>query len=153
MATLQVGAAAPKFSLKEQSGRTVTLEDYRGKKLLLYFYPRADTPGCTKQACSIRDSGAQLRAKGVAALGISPDDPDDQAKFDKKYGLGFPLLSDPDHKVAEAYGAWGEKVSQGKTVIGIIRSSFLIDEKGKIEAVWYKVSPDDTVPNALAAVS
>jgi peroxiredoxin Q/BCP len=153
MATLQIGATAPRFSLKDQSGRTVTLDDYKGRKLLLYFYPRADTPGCTKQACSIRDSDAQLRAKGVAALGISPDEPGDQAKFDKKYGLGFPLLSDPDHKVAEAYGAWGEKMSQGKKVVGIIRSSFLVDEQGKIAAVWYKVSPEDTVPNALAAVS
>ncbi len=153
MATLKTGDAAPAFALKDQAGKTVKLADFKGRKLLLYFYPRADTPGCTRQACSIRDSGAELKSKGLAALGVSPDEPGDQAKFDRKYGLGFPLLSDPDHRVAESYGAWGEKVSQGKTVIGIIRSSFLIDEQGRIQEAWYKVSPEDTVPNAIAAVS
>jgi len=153
MATLQIGDAAPGFSLRDQAGRTVNLADYNGRKLLLYFYPRADTSGCTKQACSIRDSGPQLRTLGLAALGISPDEPGDQAKFDDKYGLRFPLLSDPDHSIAEAYGAWGEKTVSGKTVIGIIRSSFLIDEKGRVSGAWYRVSPEDTVPNALAALT
>ena len=153
MATLKTGDAAPAFSLRDQAGKTVKLVDFKGRKLLLYFYPRADTPGCTKQACSIRDSGSELAELGLAALGVSPDEPGDQAKFDKKYGLGFPLLSDPDHRVAESYGAWGEKVSQGKTVIGIIRSSFLIDEQGRIQEAWYKVSPEDTVPNAIGALS
>lgn len=153
MATLKAGDAAPDFALKDQFGKTVRLQDFRGKKLLLYFYPRADTPGCTKQACSIRDSAPVLTTRKLAAVGISPDEPGDQSKFDQKYGLSFPLLSDPDHSVADAYGVWGEKTSYGKTSMGIIRSSFLIDEQGRIAAAWYKVSPEETVPNALAAVS
>ena len=152
MPKLSVGEAAPQFALKDQAGKIVRLADYKGRKLLVYFYPRADTPGCTKQACSIRDSAAQLATRKLAAVGISPDEPGDQSKFDQKYGLGFPLLSDPDHAVAEAYGAWGEKTMYGKTSMGIIRSSFLIDEQGKIAEAWYKVSPEDTVPKALAAV-
>lgn len=149
MATLKPGDKAPSFTLQDQSGKEVSLSDYKGQKLLLYFYPKADTPGCTKQACSIRDSSQQLKNKGTAALGISPDKPEKQAKFDTKYSLGFPLLSDEDHKVAEAYGAWGEKKMYGKTYEGIIRSSFLIDEEGKILEAWYKVKPLDTVPVAL----
>jgi thioredoxin-dependent peroxiredoxin len=153
MATLKEGGPAPSFALTDQHGKTVSLADYRGRKLLIFFYPRADTPGCTKQACSVRDSGAQFARKGVAAIGISPDQPGDQASFDEKFTLGFPLLSDPDHRIAEAFGVWGEKTSYGKTVMGIIRSSFLVDESGTIEKAWYKVTPEDTVPNALAAVS
>ncbi len=152
MAELKAGDIAPNFNLKDQSGKEISLGDYKGKKLLLYFYPKADTPGCTTQACSIRDSWSNLSGKGIAALGISPDMSEAQAKFDKKYELGFPLLSDPDHKVAEAYGAWGEKKNYGKTYEGIIRSSFLIDEQGKLEGVWYKVKPEATVPNALEKV-
>jgi peroxiredoxin Q/BCP len=149
MGTLKPGDKAPSFTLKDQSGKEVSLSDYKGQKLILYFYPKADTPGCTKQACSIRDSSEQLQNKGTAALGISPDKPEKQAQFDSKYSLGFPLLSDGDHKVAEAYGAWGEKKMYGKTYEGIIRSSFLIDEEGKILESWYKVKPLDTVPAAL----
>jgi peroxiredoxin Q/BCP len=150
---LKVGDRAPAFTLKDQTGKSVSLKDYGGRRLLVYFYPKADTPGCTKQACSIRDSDAELRRLGVAAVGISPDQPGAQKSFDDKYGLGFPLLSDPDHKVAEAYGAWGEKTSYGKTTIGIIRSSFLVDEEGKIAGVWYKVAPEETVPKAVAALA
>ncbi len=149
MAKLKQGDIAPSFTLQDQSGNKISLSDYKGRKLLLYFYPKADTPGCTKQACSIRDSSQQLANKGTAALGISPDKPEQQEKFDTKYSLGFPLLSDMDHKVAEAYGAWGEKKMYGKTYEGIIRSSFLIDEEGKIFEAWYKVKPLDTVPAAL----
>lgn len=149
MAKLKQGDIAPSFTLQDQSGNKISLSDYKGRKLLLYFYPKADTPGCTKQACSIRDSSQQLANKGTAALGISPDKPEQQEKFDTKYSLGFPLLSDMDHKVAEAYGAWGEKKMYGKTYEGIIRSSFLIDEEGKIFEAWYKVKPLDTVPVAL----
>ena len=149
MAQLKQGEKAPDFTLKDQSGKEVSLKDYRGKKLLLYFYPKADTPGCTKQACSIRDSSNDLDKSGIAAVGISPDEPDKQQKFDTKYSLGFPLLSDPDHKTAEAYGVWGEKKMYGKTSMGIIRSSFLIDENGNIEKTWYKIKPLDTVPNVL----
>lgn len=153
MAQLKPQDKAPPFELLDQDGKTVRLADFAGRKVLLYFYPRADTPGCTKQSCSVRDALPRLAEVGVAALGISPDTPDKQKKFDQKYNLGFPLLADPDHKVAEAYGVWGEKVSMGKTTVGIIRSSFLIDEQGRIAEAWYKVSPDDTVPNAQAALA
>jgi peroxiredoxin Q/BCP len=152
MQQLTQGDAAPDFTLTDQSGTRLSLSDYRGRKVLLYFYPKADTPGCTTQACSIRDSWAELLERGIAPLGISPDEPAAQQKFDAKYTLGFPLLSDPDHTVAKAYGVWGEKKMFGKTSMGIIRSSFLIDEEGKIAAAWYKVKPEETVPKALAAL-
>jgi len=146
MAELKVGDKAPSFSLNDQDGKTVSLADFKGRKLLLYFYPKADTPGCTKQACSVRDAAAELKELNVAAVGISPDTPASQRRFDGKHHLDFPLLSDPDHEVAQAYGAWGKKSMYGKTYEGIIRSSFLIDEKGRIMQVSYKVKPEDTVP-------
>ena len=152
MAQLEVGDKAPRFSLKDQNGNTVSLSGFKGKKLLLFFYPRADTPGCTKQACSVRDAAGELTADDVVGVGISPDTPAKQKKFDEKYGLGIPLLSDTDHEVAVAYGAWGEKTMYGKTREGIIRSSFLIDEKGTIIQLSYKVKPLDTVPNAKDAI-
>ncbi|MBI5251441.1 MAG: thioredoxin-dependent thiol peroxidase [Desulfomonile tiedjei] len=152
MPNLKAGDKAPSFKLKDQSGKTVSLADYKGKKLLLYFYPKADTSGCTKQACSVRDAEPDLSQAGIAAVGISPDKPEKQKKFDDKYSLGFPLLSDEDNSVAKAYDAWGEKKMYGKSYEGIIRSSFLIDEKGKIVQAWYKVSPADTVPNAKKAL-
>jgi peroxiredoxin Q/BCP len=148
MAKLNIGDKAPAFSLLDQDGKKVSLSDFKGKKLLLYFYPKADTPGCTKQACSVKDASKELKKLGTAALGISPDEPPKQKKFDEKYSLGFPLLSDPDNKVAKAYGAWGEKSMYGKKYMGIIRSSFVIDEKGKILQASYKVKPLDTLPNA-----
>jgi peroxiredoxin Q/BCP len=148
MQQLKVGDKAPQFSLTDQEGNQASLDDFRGRRLLIYFYPKADTPGCTKQACSIRDAMPDLSDDGVTAVGISPDEPGKQKKFDEKYDLGFPLLSDPDHKVAQAYGAWGEKSMYGKTYEGIIRSSFLVDEQGKILQATYKVKPLDTVPNA-----
>jgi peroxiredoxin Q/BCP len=153
MAQLKPQDKAPSFELLDQEGKTVKLADFAGRKVLLYFYPKADTPGCTTQSCSVRDAMPNLAKAGVAALGISPDTPDRQKKFDEKYNLGFPLLADTDHKVAEAYGVWGEKVSMGKTTVGIIRSSFLIDEAGRVAGAWYKVSPDDTVPNAQEALA
>jgi peroxiredoxin Q/BCP len=119
--------------------------------VLVYFYPKADTPGCTTQACELRD--ASDRIGDTAVLGISPDPPSRQAKFDQKYGLGFPLLADEDHAVAEAYSVWGEKKNYGRTYMGIMRSAFLVDEKGKIEQAWYKVSPKDTAKNLLEALS
>jgi thioredoxin-dependent peroxiredoxin len=152
MPNLKPGDKAPNFKLKDQSGKTVSLADYKGKKLLLYFYPKADTSGCTKQACSVRDAEPDLSQAGISAVGISPDKLEKQKKFDDKYSLGFPLLSDEDNSVAKAYGAWGEKKMYGKSYEGIIRSSFLIDEKGKIVQAWYKVSPLDTVPNAKKAL-
>ena len=153
MAHLQSGDKAPQFELSDQNNVTVKLSDFSGKKLLIYFYPKADTPGCTKQACSIRDALPDLTGLGIDALGISPDTPVKQKKFDGKYSLGFPLLSDADHAVAEAYGAWGEKSKYGKNYYGILRSSFLIDESGTVIQAWYNVKPLDTVPNAEKALS
>jgi len=148
VAKLNIGDKAPAFSLLDQDCKKVSLSDFKGKKLLLYFYPKADTPGCTKQSCSVRDVSKELKKLGAASVGISPDQPPKQKKFDDKYSLGFPLLSDPDNKVAKAYGAWGEKSMYGKKYEGIIRSSFVIDEQSKILQASYKVSPLDTVPNA-----
>jgi thioredoxin-dependent peroxiredoxin len=153
MVELRPGDPAPSFALREQHGDVVRLEDFRGKKVLVYFYPEADTPGCTTQSCDLRDHRQDLGAIGVHVVGISPDDPDKQLAFDRKYGLGFPLLADEDHAVADAWGTWGPKTRGGATVEGIIRSSFLVDEQGNIERAWYGVTPKDTVPNALSALS
>jgi peroxiredoxin Q/BCP len=153
MANLEPGDPAPPFALQDQHGNTVRLEDRRGHKVLVYFYPAADTPGCTTQSCDLRDHRQDLAGIGAEVLGISPDQPEAQLAFDRKYALGFPLLSDPDHRVAEAWGAWGEKTRNGKTSVGIIRSSFLLDEDGRIARAWYGVTPKDTVPNALAALA
>jgi peroxiredoxin Q/BCP len=150
---LKAGDPAPDFALEDQHGKTVTLSDLRGKKVILYFYPRADTPGCTTQACSLRDAREALDSAGAIVLGISPDKPAAQEKFDTKYGLGFALLSDPDHAVADAYGAWGERSMYGKKYMGIVRSAFVIDEHGRIVDAIYKVSPKDTVPTALKALA
>lgn len=152
MAQLKEGDKAPDFALKDQNGDTVKLSGYAGGKLLIYFFPKADTPGCTAQSCNVRDAMPDLKKIGIAAVGISPDSPEKQKKFDVKYSLGFPFLSDSDHEVAVAYGVWGKKKMYGKEYEGIVRSSFLVDEHGRIIRAWYKVSPADTVPNALAAI-
>lgn len=151
MAKLQIGESAPEFSLSDAAGNRVRLSDFKGRKLLVYFYPKADTPGCTTQACSVRDASAALADADIAAVGISPDAPTALTRFAGKYRLEFTLLSDPDHAVAEAYGAWGEKTLYGRKSMGIIRSAFLVDEQGRIAGAWYKVRPEDTVPNVLAA--
>lgn len=152
MAQLKAGDRAPDFALTDQHGGEVKLSEFKGKKVLLYFYPKAGTSGCTKQACSVRDALPDIGDSGVVALGISPDKPEKQKKFDEKNELGFPLLSDPDHAVADAYGVWGEKSMYGKKYEGIIRSAFLIDEGGNVVDAWYKVRPADTVPKAMAAL-
>ncbi len=150
---LKQGELAPAFELKAQDGKTFKNSDFKGRKLLLYFYPKAGTPGCTAQACSIRDAMPELGKLSIAAAGVSPDQPEEQAKFAEGNALAFPLLSDPGHKVAESYGAWGmRKTPSGEMKQGVIRSSFLIDEEGRIAGAWYNVKPEDTVPNAMKAL-
>ena len=141
---LQPGDTAPSFKLVSDTGDTVRLDDFRGKRVIVYFYPKADTPGCTKQACAIQDIGPQIQDAGVTVVGISPDPPEKLARFRAKYGLEFLLLSDPDHTAAAAYGAWGEKSMVGKKHLGIVRSHAAIDEEGRIVAIKNKVKPTET---------
>jgi thioredoxin-dependent peroxiredoxin len=136
---LAPGDLAPDFTLPDADGNNVTLSSLRGGRVIIYFYPAAMTPGCTKQACDFRDSQPDLTGAGFAVLGISPDSPAKLAKFREKEGLTFPLLSDPDRKVLEAYGAYGEKMMYGKTTVGVIRSTFVIDPDGRIEQAQYGV--------------
>ena len=147
---LTPGDRAPAFGLRDQAGTTVRLSQFKGRKVLVFFYPKADTPGCTAQACGLRDVLGNIG--DVAVIGISPDAPEKQARFDEKYSLGFPLLSDPEHVAAEKYGVWGEKKLYGRAYMGIIRSAFLIDERGRVEQAWYKVSPKDTPKRLLASL-
>ncbi|HEX6239151.1 MAG TPA: thioredoxin-dependent thiol peroxidase [Acidimicrobiales bacterium] len=148
---LKPGDNAPDFELLDQDGNPVSLSGFRGRKVLVYFYPKADTPGCTTQACGLRDVLGEIG--DTAVVGISPDPPARQKRFDDKYGLGFPLLSDEDHGVAEAYGAWGEKKNYGRTYMGIIRSAYLVAEDGTLAEAWPKISPKDTPTKLLAALS
>jgi thioredoxin-dependent peroxiredoxin len=138
---LSEGDAAPDFTLRDQNGEELTLSDLRGGTVVLYFYPRADTPGCTTQACGVRDRGDEYRAAGARVIGISPDEPAALEKFAGKYDLDFTLLADPDHAVAEAYGAWGEKSMYGKKYMGVIRSTVIVDADGKVARVLPKVQP------------
>jgi len=140
---LSVGDKAPAFTLKDQKKRSVKLSDFRGKKVALYFYPEDDTPGCTKQACSLRDDHQTLRDNGIVVLGISPDDVQTHVAFTKKYELPFTLLADPSKKVLEKYGAWGEKNMYGKKVVGVRRRTFLIDEDGKIHNIIKRPNTKD----------
>ncbi len=153
MAQLVAGDKAPAFTLLNQAGEKVKLSDYKGQRVVVYFYPKADTPGCTTQSCDLRDHRKDLTKLGAVVLGISPDTPEKQLKFDKKFKLGFPLLADEDHAVADKWGVWGEKSMYGRKYQGIIRSAFVVDEKGKIAAAFYKISPKDTVPKVKAALS
>ena len=148
---LTPGDKAPDFELLDQDESPVKLADLRGRKVLVYFYPKADTPGCTKQACGLNDVLGDIG--DTVVLGISPDKPTKQAKFAAKYGLGFQLLSDPDHTTAEAFDVWKEKSMYGRKYMGIERSAFLVDDQGKIAKAWYKVSPADTPKNLLAALA
>ncbi|OQA18871.1 MAG: putative peroxiredoxin [Chloroflexi bacterium ADurb.Bin360] len=144
---------APTFTLLSDTGTEVSLTDFRGKKVVLYFYPKADTPGCTTQACTVRDNYPVIAEKDVVVIGISPDEPAVLAKFRAKYELPFILLSDPDHKVAEAYGAWGEKQMYGKAYMGILRSHFAIDEEGRFMERALNVKPATTADLALKLVA
>ena len=150
---LEAGQEAPDFTLPDQNGEDLTLSDLRGQTVVLYFYPRADTPGCTTQACGIRDHRSDYAGTGARVIGVSPDEVDAVAKFAAKYDLDFTLLADADHSVAEAYGTWGEKSMSGKRYWGVQRATFLIDAEGMIARVFPKVSPkthDEVVLEALA---
>jgi peroxiredoxin Q/BCP len=152
---LEPGQDAPDFTLLDQDGAEVSLSELRGEAIVLYFYPRADTPGCTTQACGVRDRGDEYEAAGARVIGVSPDEPEALKKFAGKYDLDFTLLADPDHSVADAYGAWGEKSMYGKKYMGILRSTFIIDPEGKIARVFPKVQPkkhDALVLEALATL-
>ena len=147
---LKTGDKAPALSLLDQNSKKVALKDFANKKVLLYFYPKADTPGCTVQSCLLRDIRKDIGK--TAIIGVSPDEPAKQLKFDKKFDLGFTLLADTQHKVAKAYKVWKKKSMYGREYMGIERSAFLIDEKGKILHAWYKISPKDTPTNLLEAL-
>jgi len=149
---IEEGETAPDFTLPADDGSTVHLADLRGKPVVLYFYPKDDTPGCTKEACSFRDRSADLGAQGAVVLGVSPDDVASHGRFRDKYSLNFPLLADPGHQVAERYGAWREKNMYGKKSMGIQRSTFLVDRDGRIRKVWKKVSVDGHDEDVLKAL-
>lgn len=149
---LAVGSAAPDFALADDSGDTVRLSALKGRQVVVYFYPRDDTPGCTRQACGVRDAWDAFTATGAVVLGISRDGQESHAKFRAKHELPFTLLSDPDHAVAEAYGAWREKTMYGKKVMGIVRSTVVIDANGKVKAVFPNVKPDTHARKVLDAL-
>ncbi len=152
---IEVGAAAPEFSLADDRGQNLTLKQFRGKPVVLYFYPKDDTPGCTKEACAFRDRQSELQAAGAVVLGVSPDGVESHGQFRDKFSLNFPLLADVDHSLAESYGAWREKNMYGKKSMGVVRSTFLIDAQGNIAKVWKKVEVDghdQQVLDALAAL-
>ena len=149
---VEEGKPAPDFELTSDSGEQVKLSDFRGKPVVLYFYPKDDTPGCTTQAGGIRDNYDAFAARGAVVLGVSPDEVTSHVKFKEKYGLPFTLLADPEHKVAEDYGVWGEKSAYGKTYMGVRRSTFLIDSEGNVAKVMHKVKPDTHADDVLAAL-
>jgi len=150
---IEEGQPAPDFSLRDDHGKTVKLSQLRGKPVVLYFYPKDDTPGCTKEACAFRDAKSDLAAHGAQLLGVSPDDVASHGKFRDKFSLNFPLLADADHQLAERYGAWREKNMYGKKSMGIQRSTFLIDGAGVVRKVWKKVSVDGHDEAVLAALA
>jgi len=152
MAKLEAGAEAPPFSLPDQDGVTVSLEDFKGHKVLVYFYPADDTPGCTKEACQFNDNLAAFQAADVPVVGISPDSGASHQRFRNKYGLRFPLLTDADHQVMESYGAWGEKTRYGTTSVGVLRSTFLVGEDGRVARAWHNVKADGHAAKVLEAL-
>lgn len=151
--TLKVGDRAPDFELPGDSGRMVKLSDFRGKRVILYFYPKDGTSGCTKQACGFRDAYPVIEERNAVVIGISPDGINSHQKFKTKYDLPFVLLSDENHAVADAYGVWGQKVMWGRKVMGVIRSHFVIDASGKLADVQVKVRPADSVKRALQSIN
>jgi peroxiredoxin Q/BCP len=150
---IESGRPAPEFALQDAEGRTVRLRDFRGKKVVLYFYPKDDTPGCTTEACAFRDDHAAYTDREAVIIGISPDDVASHAKFARKYALPFTLLADPDHAVADAYEVWKEKTQHGRTYWGIERSTFVIDEEGRIASVFRRVRPDGHSREVLEALA
>jgi peroxiredoxin Q/BCP len=150
MGKLEQGADAPDFTLPDQDGNMVSLKDFRGQKVVVYFYPADMTSGCTKEACQFNDNLQQFRRAQVTVLGVSPDGADSHQAFRAKHGLDFPLLTDADHAVMDEYGAWGEKIRYGKTSIGVLRSTFLVDEQGRIARAWYNVRADGHAEKVLA---
>ena len=144
------GSLAPNFAAKDANGETVRLKDLRGQKVVLYFYPKDDTPGCTKEACSFRDAFADFKKRDIKVLGVSVDSEASHKKFAAKYKLPFTLLADPDHSIADAYGVYGEKKFMGRTYMGVKRITFLIDEKGKVKKVFEKVKPEEHARDVLA---
>ena len=150
---VEPGSPAPPFALTNGDGDTVALSDLLGRQVVLYFYPRDDTPGCTVQACDLRDSWQAIQEAGAVVLGVSPDGPDSHARFAQKFQLPFPLLADEDHAVAEAYGAWGENSMYGKTYMGIIRSTVIIDGEGMVSHVFPRVKPKGHADKVLAALN
>jgi peroxiredoxin Q/BCP len=150
---VEEGKPAPDFELKSDEGETVKLSSLRGKPVVLYFYPKDDTPGCTKQACGIRDAYGEFQRAGAVVLGVSPDDESSHLKFREKYELPFTLLADTDHSVSEQYGAWGEKSFAGKTYLGVKRSTFVIDADGTVKRVMHDVKPATHADDVLAALA
>ena len=153
MSLLSVGDRAPEFKTKDQDGEAVSLKDFKGKKVVLYFYPKDDTPGCTKEACSFRDGFGAFRRRKIEVLGVSVDDEKSHKKFAEKYSLPFRLLADPDKKIVKGYGVWGEKSMYGRKYMGTNRVTYVIDEKGKIAAVWPKVKPEGHAEEILEAIT
>ena len=147
---LEVGQPAPPFSLQSDTDETVSLDDLKGRPVVVYFYPKDDTPGCTRQACSIRDSWAEFGRIGANVIGVSPQSPKSHRKFKEKYGLPFTLLADPEHRVADEYGTWVERKNYGKTYMGIERSTFVIDGEGRVAKVMRRVKPDTHAEKVLA---
>jgi peroxiredoxin Q/BCP len=150
---IEEGQPAPDFALTSDSGEEVRLSDLRGQSVVLYFYPKDDTPGCTAQACGIRDAYGEFERAGAVVLGVSPDDESSHVKFKEKYGLPFTLLADPGHAVADEYGVWGEKTYAGRSYMGVNRSTFVIGEDGTVRKVMYNVKPDTHADDVLAVLS